>query len=129
MEPKCRSAGLDPVELKTKIEQENFIATFKDLQSINSNPLQIYIGAALLDGKWTWIKSNAELGEEAFWLPNQPSNPLTEKCMTVMLHGNKSGFNDVPCTRLFSYFCQQTSYLNVTTLSEDCPVLVCPKCT
>ena len=68
VEAKCRSSRLDPVELPTKTEQENFIATFKDLQLIKNNPLQMHIGAALLDNKWTWVKSNAVLSSDLLWL-------------------------------------------------------------
>ncbi|XP_075937544.1 CD209 antigen-like protein C isoform X2 [Anarhichas minor] len=93
----CKEKGADLVIITTK-EELNFVARTTEITWIGLSDNE-------QEGKWKWVDGTDLLSDE-FWQKGEPNDHGdNEDCAEVSRSTMK--FNDVPCTRKFSWACEK----------------------
>ncbi|KAM3613805.1 uncharacterized protein V6R79_005302 [Siganus canaliculatus] len=90
----CQGRGADLVIITTR-EELNFVKKTYDVT---------WIGLSRVSDQWKWVDGNDMVNND-FWQPGEPNNSDGEEdCAEVSR--SASAFNDVPCSRQFSWACE-----------------------
>ncbi|XP_068591404.1 CD209 antigen-like protein C [Cebidichthys violaceus] len=93
----CKERGADLVIITTK-EELDFVIKKYEITWIGLSDKE-------QEGTWKWVNGTDLLGDE-YWQSGEPNNSDDdEDCAEVSRTAKK--FNDVPCTRKFSWACQK----------------------
>ncbi|KAL4230187.1 hypothetical protein ACF0H5_010572 [Mactra antiquata] len=99
----CSEMGARLAEVNSKGENY-FLSKLRDVYKLEHT----WLGGSDLvrEGVWTWQASKQEFSFTS-WNTGEPNNANSEHC--VHLSSSGVGWNDITCSRLFSYICEYTA--------------------
>lgn len=80
------------------------VTSKEELDFVKKSYSVTWIGLSRQGGGWTWV-DGTHLEGEGFWQADEPNNADgNENCVEVSR--DASAWNDVPCSRKFSWVCE-----------------------
>lgn len=101
----CTNGGLTPLSLDTAMEQEYFLALFRN----NPDFVHIAVGATKSGTEWVWKNTWERISYPMAW-QNGPMSKSEDvgDCLSISKQGGPGiGFKRIMCSEVNNFFCQK----------------------